>query len=648
MASRSRLLSALAPHRWVLEPALAVVLFGAWFVTGLPFDLAAALALVFYCAAVALSRTLPGVALGLIWIAVLLELTEQSSLPGAFRVIAAIAVVVALVGVASHGGRVLRWLDLASAILLAPATAYLFTVRGDLKFPQFGPVIGGYYTSQGVGFLLMSLLLAVIFVAAWLLGFLVARQRAAQGGSAGGGGVIGGQGPSVLVWLASSGGADVEEDDADRAQLVRRLTRTQLTVDMVGAVAFEVFCLLVGEQDRAAFVVITVFAVAVALRRMSPAIALSLAWLAAVLQMTTGHSILVSDVAVLIVLYATAAYGDRVVRAAGLISAGIGAFVAALYLTVTAAVAQGYYNLLSSQIASVALQFAFLFVVSVTVLGLSWVLGLLVRTWRNARAARRARDEAELVRDRAVEDVVVEQERTRIARDMHDVVAHSLAVVIAQADGARYARQSDPDAVDEALATIASTARSALGDVRVLLAELRASGPTGAGLPGDSERPVAHDGPQPSLADLDQTVEHIRSAGLEVRLERTGAVERLGSAQQLAAYRIVQEALTNALRHGDTSRPASVVLSEGAADGGSGPGARPPGLVITVRNTMKDTIESTSTGPVGTGSVPRVGHGLPGMRERASLAGGSLTAGPVEGEFVVSAFLPGAPVGATA
>ncbi|MEV8215494.1 histidine kinase [Leifsonia sp. NPDC077715] len=647
MSSRRRLLSALAPHRWVLEPALAVVLFGAWFVTGLPFDIAAALALVFYCAAVALSRTLPGVALGLIWVAVLLELTEQSSLRGSFRVIAAIAVVVALVGVASHGGRVLRWLDLASAILLAPATAYLFTVRGDLKFPQFGPVIGGYYTSQGVGFLLMSLLLAVIFVAAWLLGFLVARQRAAQAGSAEGG-VVGGQGPSVLVWLASSGGAEVAEDDADRAQLVRRLTRTQLTVDIVGAVLFQVFCLLVGEQDRAAaFLVITVFAVAVALRRMSPAVALSLAWLAAVLQMTTGHSILVSDLGVLIVLYATAAYGDRVVRAAGLISAGIGAFVAALYLTVTAAVAQGYYDLLSSQIASVALQFAFLFVVSVTVLGLSWVLGLLVRTWRNARAARRARDEAELVRDRAVEDVVVEQERTRIARDMHDVVAHSLAVVIAQADGARYARQSDPDAVDEALATIASTARSALGDVRVLLAELRASGPTGPGLPGDPDRPVAHDGPQPSLADLELTVDHIRSAGLDVRLERTGAVERLGSAQQLAAYRIVQEALTNALRHGDTSRPASVVLAEEPADGGSGPGARPPGLVITVRNTMRDSIESTSTGPGGTGSVPRVGHGLPGMRERASLAGGSLTAGPVEGEFVVSAFLPGAPVGAT-
>lgn len=633
MPSRRRLLSALAPHRWVLEPALAVVLFAAWFVTGLPFDLAAALALVFYCGAVALSRTLPAVSLALVWVAVLLELTEQDAVHGAFRVIAAIAVVAALVGVAAHGGRVLRWLDFASAVLLAPAMAYLFTVRGDLKFPQFGPVIGGYYTSQGVGFVLMSLLLAVIFVAGWLLGFLVSRQRAAQAGAHPGAGAP--HGASVLVWLASSGGAEVGEDDADRAQLVRRLTRTELTADILGAVAFEVFCLLVGQQDRAAFVVLTVFAVAVALRRMSPAVALALAWLAAVLQMTTGNSILVSDLGVLIVLYATAAYGDRIVRAAGLISAGLGALVAALYLTVTAAVAQGYYDLLSSAIASVALQFAFLFVVSATVLGLSWVLGLLVRTWRNARVARRARDAAELDRDRAVEDVVVEQERTRIARDMHDVVAHSLAVVIAQADGARYARQSDPDAVDEALATIASTARSALGDVRVLLAELRQSGPTD---PADPSRPPgAHDGPQPSLADLDLTVDHIRSAGLPVELDRAEGLEGLGSAQQLAAFRIVQEALTNALRHGDTGHPASVVLAPAPADRG-------PGLVITVRNTLRDT----TLDPVTTGALPRIGHGLPGMRERASLAGGTLSAGPQDGEFVVAAFLPGSGAGSAA
>jgi signal transduction histidine kinase len=253
------------------------------------------------------------------------------------------------------------------------------------------------------------------------------------------------------------------------------------------------------------------------------------------------------------------------------------------------------------------------------VLGLSWVLGLLVRTWRTAREARRARAVAELDRNRAVEDVVVEQERTRIARDMHDVVAHSLAVVIAQADGARYARSQDPEAVDEALRTIASTARSALADVRVLLAELRQAQP---------------EGPQPSLADLEQTVDQVRAAGLPVTLERTGRIEGLGSAQQLAAYRIVQEALTNALRHGDTAHPASVLLA-----GVSGPDGS-HGLSITVRNRMRTTPQETGS----TGAVPRIGHGLPGMRERASLAGGTLSAQPEDGSFVVAAFIPAAPV----
>lgn len=623
MPDRPRLLSVLERHRWVLEPAFALLLFAAWLITGLPFDLSAALAMVLYAASVALSRVLPAVALALGWAAVLSELSETQSLPAAFRIIAAIAVVVILFGITSHGGRGLRWCAFASALLWAPAVGYLLTVRGELKFPQFGPLIAGYYTSQGLGLLLMSLLLAVVFTAAWLLGFLVSRQRAATAE----------HGHSVLMWLASSGGSRPTAADPQSAGIVRRLTGRQLTFDIGGAIAFVAFCLLVdsglgdpADDGRSAFLILTIFTVAVALRRMSPAVALAFAWLAAVFQLTTGHTVLVSDIAVLIVLYATAAYGDRVVRVAGIISAGVGAFLAALYLSLIQALGQGYFTLVSAAFTGIALQFAFLFVVSATVLGLSWVLGLLVRTWRNARFSRHAQVAAELDRDRAEEDVVVEQERTRIARDMHDVVAHSLAVVIAQADGARYARHADPEAVDSALLTIAATARSALVDVRVLLAELRQSQP---------------EGPQPTIADVPRTVEQIRAAGLPVTFEQLGDVGGLGSAQQIAAFRIVQEALTNALRHGDTTRPATVVLAEaGPSDGG-------PGLVITVRNTMKTSPPSLSA----TGSVPRIGHGLPGMRERASLAGGTLAAGPTAGAFVVSAFLPavaGASVGPSA
>lgn len=624
MPYRARLVERIIPYRWVLEPALGVLLFLAWLITGLPFEFQSALALTFYSAAVALSRVLPPVSLGLLWLAVLLETTESVSMPMPFRVISAVAVLIAVFGIASHSGRVVRWLDFASAVLIAPLLAYLFTVRGELKFPLIGPVIGGYYTSQGVGLLLMSLLLAVTFVAGWLLGFLVARQRAIGATAGVVDGVAGGN-RSVLVWLASSGGTPVSDTDPNRTGLVRRLTGRQLTFDIAGAAAFAVLCLpldsagLFGTDGpggaRSAILIVIGFTVAVAVRRISPAVALAIAWLTAVLQMTTGHSIQFSDVGILVVLYATAAYGDRIVRWSGLISAGLGAVVAALYLSLTAALNQTYLDLLSGAISRLALEFVFLIVVSATVLGLSWVLGLLMRTWRNARVSRRAQVVAEFDRAKAVEDVVVEQERTRIARDMHDVVAHSLAVVIAQADGARYARHADPDSVDDALKTIASTARSALGDVRVLLAELRHAQP---------------EGPQPSLDDLDRTVEQVRAAGLDVGVERIGDPGMLGSAQQIAAYRIVQEALTNALRHGDTSLPATVVLAEVAQrDGG-------PGVAITVRNTMKTlTVDTPSTG-----ALPRIGHGLPGMRERASLAGGSLAAGPADGDFLVSAFLP--------
>lgn len=616
MPNRTRLVERIVPYRWVLEPALGVVLFLSWVIAGLPFEFQSALALTFYCAAVATSRVLPPVSLGLLWLAVLGEATESVSMPMPFRVLSAVAVLIAVFGIAAHSGPVVRWLDFASAILVSPLLAYLFTVRGELKFPLIGPVIGGYYTSQGVGLLLMSLLLAVTFAAGWLLGFLVARQRESSAATGD---------RSVLVWLASSGGTPVPESDPNRTGLVRRLTRRQLTFDIAGAVLFAVLCLpfdsaglfgISGDGGaRSAIVVVIGFTVAVAVRRISPAVALAIAWLTAVLQMTTGHSIQFSDVAILVVLYATAAYGDRIVRWSGLISAGLGAVVAALYLSLTAALNQSYLDLLSGAISRLALEFVFLVVVSATVLGLSWVLGLLMRTWRNARMSRRAQVVAEFDRARAVEDVVVEQERTRIARDMHDVVAHSLAVVIAQADGARYARHADPDAVDVALKTIASTARSALGDVRVLLAELRHAQP---------------EGPQPSLDDLDRTVEQVRAAGLAVTVERIGGYGMLGSAQQIAAYRIVQEALTNALRHGDTGMPATVVLAEvQQRDGG-------PGITITVRNTMK----TVPTDTPATGALPRVGHGLPGMRERATLAGGSLAAGPAGGEFLVHAFLP--------
>ncbi len=227
---------------------------------------------------------------------------------------------------------------------------------------------------------------------------------------------------------------------------------------------------------------------------------------------------------------------------------------------------------------------------------LSWGSGALVRTTRRAAenaAAQRAAEEA----------TIAEQERVRIARDMHDVVAHSLAVVIAQADGARYAAGQNPAAAADALATISSTARAALSDVRLLLQQLRHS---------------QADGPQPTLADIETLSAQMRAAGVDLQttVDPRPAADPPASVQ-LALYRILQEALTNALRHGADPR-------------------------VTVRFAWHpDRVEMTVRNLRTVGVPPSVGgHGVIGMRERAQLAGGTLSAQPEAEEFVVRATLP--------
>jgi signal transduction histidine kinase len=230
-------------------------------------------------------------------------------------------------------------------------------------------------------------------------------------------------------------------------------------------------------------------------------------------------------------------------------------------------------------------------------LGSPWLGGFGWRMVLRWRVSREAQNRAELA-------TVEEQERVRIARDMHDIVAHSLAVIVAQSDGARYAAASDPQIATEALGTISQTARSALSDVRMLLTQLRHR---------------QGDGPQPTIADLEQLFAHVRQAGVEPRV----TVDPMPpgeppSAIQLAVYRILQEALTNAIRHG-TGGAVDIRLAW-----------LPDRVEVEVRN--------------ATGSLPAAGapggHGLVGMRERAQLVGGSLTADRAGDEFVVRATLP--------
>lgn len=390
-----------------------------------------------------------------------------------------------------------------------------------------------------------------------------------------------------------------------RETVFRSLKPYQIVVDVVAAVLFflvawPVEAVLVSRAglepnvdavgaSLEAALVAAVFAVAIALRRLSPGLALTVAWVGALLQMGLGRSPGLADIAIFAVLYATAAYGSSRVYWAGLLSALGGALVITVYLMAGPGFVNGPPSWDALPLALVML------VAAAFALGLSWTIGALVRA---AVRARQSRDDKE----RAEADAVVEQERVRIARDMHDVVAHSLAVVIAQADGARYAAAADPAAATTALTTISTTARSALADVRLLLTQLRHS---------------QADGPQPTIADLEQLYGQVRAAGVQLRID----VDPMPPGEppagvQLAVYRILQEALTNALRHG-AGGPVDVRLSW-----------HPDRVDLEVGNPSAGVI----------GASP--GHGVIGMRERAQLAGGSLDASADAGRFTVRATLP--------
>ncbi|WP_377680988.1 sensor histidine kinase [Micrococcus luteus] len=271
----------------------------------------------------------------------------------------------------------------------------------------------------------------------------------------------------------------------------------------------------------------------------------------------------------------------------------------------------------------------------------AWAFGDVVRNRRLAVRALEDRAHRLEVQSRQERELAAADERSHIAREMHDIVAHSLQVIISQADGARYAAAAKPELAVTALETIGQTGRSALADMRQLLGVLRETGETVAGVPGvtddDARRPAAvvasPDGrgtrlppgrrPQPRLADLPALVETMRLSGLEVSLLETDTPRRaLPAGGELAAYRIVQEALTNTLRHGGPDADAFVTLAWTAR-----------GLDLQI----DDDGRGAAADPATRGS----GQGLRGAAERAALFGGTLETGPRVGTgYRVSAHLP--------
>ncbi len=223
---------------------------------------------------------------------------------------------------------------------------------------------------------------------------------------------------------------------------------------------------------------------------------------------------------------------------------------------------------------------------------------------RHSEQARRAEERAR--RSEAEAKRAVGEERARISRELHDVVAHSVSVMTVQASAVRRLLKPEQEREREALQVVEETGRQALTEMRRLLGIMREEGVS------------AERAPQPGLATIGNLVEHVREAGLPVELTVEGEPVKLPPGVDLSAYRIVQEALTNALRHAGPAH-AWVAVRYGGDD-----------VEIEVENDGR----SDSDGEAG-------GHGLVGMRERVALCGGELTAGPRKGGgFSISARLP--------
>jgi signal transduction histidine kinase len=199
-------------------------------------------------------------------------------------------------------------------------------------------------------------------------------------------------------------------------------------------------------------------------------------------------------------------------------------------------------------------------------------------------------------------------ERARIAREMHDIVSHNIQVMVTLADAASAARATDPARADETMREVSSTGRQALVDMRRMLGVLREEAERPE---GDGGRPAL--APQPGLDDLDALVSRVSGTGLAVTVEEEGRPFALSGAAALNVYRIVQEALTNALKH--AREPAAVAVRLEFHD---------PDIAVRVTDDGHPPVGTNGTGPGGDG------HGVAGMAERAAAFGGTLRAGPRE------------------
>jgi signal transduction histidine kinase len=401
-------------------------------------------------------------------------------------------------------------------------------------------------------------------------------------------------------------------DEITRSLFVRgrRVARAHpLALDALAAAVLLAVCTvwLAGSPFaslRAGLVQAALIAV-IAARRVWPAPVFLAACAIAFGQWLLGFPLL-GDAALLVALYTVAAHESRTRTALAAVALEAGAVMAAVKWEPAGTLPRSLLFLTATVVAAL---FA----------GLTAASGSRYLAWMDERARR-----LEIERDQQA-TIATAAERTRIARELHDIVSHSLSVVITLADAAAVVSRADPSKSAEAMTEVSEVGRHALSDMRAMLGVLRTDEPS-------SQAPLP---PQPDVAQLGVLLERIQATGLDVSLAVEGAPFPLGAAAQLTAYRIVQEALTNTIRHASASR-ARVTISydeprvritvaddgqaiPAAAPSAAAPSAAPPYAALPY------------AAPPYAAPPGDQGHGIDGMRERAALHRGALRAGPAPG-----------------
>jgi signal transduction histidine kinase len=355
-----------------------------------------------------------------------------------------------------------------------------------------------------------------------------------------------------------------------------------------------------ADDPRPAALLVTVgIAAAVALSRHLPAAALTLVWAVCALQVVTGTQLLMVELAIGIVAFGAARWGSAATVWASALSIPAAAVIAVLWIDASifyrAMETAGFRSLVDRTSRFSDRWQLSAAILGMSVLGVPWLAGLALRFSARASQSRASQVTAEEQRDQAEEIARLRDEQTRLARDVHDVVGHSLAVILAQAESAQYLKEADTTALRQTMANIATSARTSLQDVRQVLTTT-----------GDGTSAPAR------TAGLDSLVEGVRASGHEVRSTEVGSPQPLPPELDGVAFRVLQEMLTNAIKHGLRGQPIQVERHwEGE-------------LRIEVRNVIDSS--GTETQPlVMAEQVPEHrGQGLDGMRRRLESVGGRL------------------------